>query len=277
MDADVIVLSDSEEDNVTLISPETVYDTCPADDRGIPFRVPAPGVPESYPEDPGLDPSLSIFNNAVDDFGMPLWSLSTGSQAQSGFQLFGADDVSETLVDVQNTSVTLSAPTNGYELASDRGIGSASQAQDPSICRPNAEINGSLVDNPLAFGGDDPSLQIFLPTRPAGLPAQADISDHADASNGISAEDWISLRLGDGSSRDDSAAMNGLNTRHQFPSKEDNMETLANTASLLLSMNGDRSDKATTIRPRSDGPYSHPSQPRSVRPRLYFSIESDSE
>lgn len=46
-------------------------------------------------------------------------------------------------------------------------------------------------------------------------------------------------------------------------------------ASFLLSMNDNRTGK--TSRERSDSPFSFPRQRRSVRPRLYLSIESDSE
>lgn len=50
---------------------------------------------------------------------------------------------------------------------------------------------------------------------------------------------------------------------------------LHNAASLLLGMNEDRSDKSS--RQRSASPFPFPRQKRSVRPRLYLSIESDSE
>lgn len=46
-------------------------------------------------------------------------------------------------------------------------------------------------------------------------------------------------------------------------------------ASLLLGMNDGRSDKSS--RQRSGSPFSFPRQKRSVRPRLYLSIDSDSE
>lgn len=49
----------------------------------------------------------------------------------------------------------------------------------------------------------------------------------------------------------------------------------ASTASLLLEMNDGRSEKAS--RPRSDSPFTFPRQKRSVRQRLYLSIDSDSE
>jgi hypothetical protein len=50
---------------------------------------------------------------------------------------------------------------------------------------------------------------------------------------------------------------------------------LPGAASLLLGMNDVKSDKSS--RQRSDSPFSFPRQKRSVRPRLYLSIDSDSE
>ncbi|PQP92755.1 E3 SUMO-protein ligase SIZ1 isoform X1 [Prunus yedoensis var. nudiflora] len=97
-------------------------------------------------------------------------------------------------------------------------------------------------------------------------------------SNGVPTDDWISLRLGGDASGINGAPAtpNGLNSRMQMPSRDGAMDSLADTASLLLGMNdGSRSDK--TSRQRSNSPFSFPRQKRSVRPRLYLSIDSDSE
>ncbi|XP_077233010.1 E3 SUMO-protein ligase SIZ1-like isoform X2 [Tasmannia lanceolata] len=265
MDANIIVLSDSEDDNVNPFS----------EGNANPFVVPPPGVTDLYQEEPGLGTSgstcLGLYNNNGDDFELPPWPLPPCPQEGSCFQLFGTDTVvSDGLVDAPQTSA---AHTNGYALATDTNIGAALHVQDPS----NSDMNDDLVDNPAVFSGDDPSLQIFLPTRPAEVSVRADLRDHADLSNGSRSEDWISLRLGaGGSSHGESAAPNGLNSRYK--SKEGGMDSLANTASLLLSMNDDRSDKAASKKPRFEGgPFSHPKQPRSARPRLYLSIDTDSE
>ncbi|XP_058098651.1 E3 SUMO-protein ligase SIZ1 isoform X2 [Magnolia sinica] len=214
-DADVIVLSDSEED-LTLISPENVCGADPAEGGGISFSVP-PGVAESYQEDD--NPVLGLFNSNVDEFTM--WSL---PPTASDFQLFGTGTVDQDpLVDVQPpTHVPCPAPVNGYGLAS----GAASQVQDSVVGRSNTETDGGLVDNPMAFGSDDPSLQIFLPSRPAGISVQADARDCADMSNGIRSEDWISLRLGGASSQNESADECGSNSRKQHASNEGSMARL---------------------------------------------------
>ncbi|XP_043700650.1 E3 SUMO-protein ligase SIZ1-like isoform X2 [Telopea speciosissima] len=272
--ADVIVLSDSEEENENLISTDTAYENVRADPSGIPFSVPHPGVPDLYHDsDIATGGScLGLFSGNNNDFGMPLWPLPSGTQAGSSFQLFGTDtDVSDTLVDVQGTSV------NGYVLTPETAVGTAIRVPAASVCQPNPDINDGLVDNPLAFGGEDPSLQIFLPTCPAGASAESDLRDQPDLSNGIRTEDWISLRLGGGSGggtgsangvQGNSEATNGLNSRDQISCQE---------ATLLLSMNDIRSEKSTKNRQKLDSPFSFPRQPRSVRPRLDLCIDLDSE
>ncbi|XP_010264787.1 PREDICTED: E3 SUMO-protein ligase SIZ1-like [Nelumbo nucifera] len=281
VDANVIVLTDSEEENEKFPSNEVVYQNCQSVATGIPYPVAPTKVPDSYQEDQGGNSCL-FFSGNNDDFGMPLWQLPSGTQAGPGFQLFGTDtDVSDALVGMPNTSASCPTSMNGYTLTPDMPLGSSTKVPDPSACHSNTDINDGLVDNSLAFGGDDPSLQIFLPTQPASVSAQSDTRDQPDLANGIRAEDWISLRLGGsgGGSRGhgESGATNGLNSRNQLASKEGRMEALANTASLLLSMNGNRPDRITTNKQRSDGPFSHPRQPRSVRPRLDLCIDLDSD
>lgn len=99
--------------------------------------------------------------------------------------------------------------------------------------------------------------------------------DQPDVSNGVGTEDWISLRLGgDGGVHGDSVA-NGLSSGQQVQTKDTALDSLADTASLLLGMNDSRPTKSS--RERSDSPFTFPRQRRSVRPRLYLSIDSDSE
>ncbi|XP_027345383.1 E3 SUMO-protein ligase SIZ1-like isoform X2 [Abrus precatorius] len=268
--AEIIVLSDSEEDNDILVSPAVAYKDN-RNDAADGYSVPPPGIVDSYTEDHNLggNSCLGLFPND-DDFGMSsLWSLPSGTQAGPGFQLFGSDaDVSDALVHLQHGPINCSSSLTGYAMAPDTALGSGSILQDSSAGRSDADLNGGLVDNPLAFGGDDPSLQIFLPTRPADSSMQNELRDQANVSNGVCTEDWISLSLGGGAggSNGNASTQNELNSRHQIPARE---------ASLLLGMNDVRSDKAS--RQRSDSPFSFPRQKRSVRPRLYLSIDTDSE
>ncbi|KAL3530601.1 hypothetical protein ACH5RR_009923 [Cinchona calisaya] len=274
-DTEVIVLSDSEEENDPLINSGPGYKSHQTD-GGIPYSVAPLGIPDSYPEEPALNTGGSScpgFLNGNDDDLMQMWSLlPPGGQAGPGFQLFGSDgDVSDGLVDMQPGSINCTSSLNGYTLAAETAL-----VPESSLQHPHGNITDGLVDNPLPFGGNDHSLQIFLPTTPADASLQAESRDQPDMSNGIHTEDWISLRLGgsSGGGNGESAAANGLNSGHQLQSKGGALDSLAE-ASLLLGMNDNRSSK--TSRERSDSPFTFPRQRRSVRPRLYLSIDSDSE
>ncbi|CAK7327433.1 unnamed protein product [Dovyalis caffra] len=263
--AEVIVLSDSDDDNDILISSGSVYKSN-QNDGGATFSVPPSGIVDPFPEDPTLgtdgNSCLGLFN-ANDEYGMPLWPLPPGNQAGPGFQLFNSD-VSDALVDLPHGPVNCPSSMNGYALAPETVMGSTCLIPDSSIGRSDMDVNGGLVDNPLAFGGEDPSLQIFLPTGPSDASMQSDMRDQADVSNGVRTDDWISLRLGGGSTGNLSESVPstiGLNSRQQMPSREDGMDSLAGTDSLLLGINDGRSEKAS--RQRSDSPFSFPRQKRS--------------
>ncbi|KAG4384681.1 hypothetical protein AAZX31_13G309700 [Glycine max] len=278
-DAQVIILSDSEEDNDVLMSHTRItgYKNNQTSDAVDVYSVLQPGIIDPYREDhnPG------VFNNpSEDDFGMPsLWPLQSGTPAVPGFQLFSSeveDDVSDALIDLHHGNINCSSSLNGYTLAPDT-LGSGTLIPDSSAGRPDDDLNGGLVDNPLAFPREDPSLQIFLPTKPAESSMQHELRDHADGSNGVFTEDWISLSLGGGASgsNGDTSSANELNLRPQITPREDARDSLTDAAPLLLGVNDVRPDKAS--RQRSDSPFSFPRQKRSVRPRPYLSIGSDSE
>ncbi|GFP81000.1 e3 sumo-protein ligase siz1 [Phtheirospermum japonicum] len=156
-DAEVIVLSDSEDEANPLVSSGPAV-------SGVHFPSPQNGIVDVYYENPalgvtgGVGSRVDLYNpNDVDEFGSSMWSLPAGGQGAPNFQLFGPDA--------------------------------------------DINVNGGLVDNnPLAFGGSDPSLQLFLPTRPseASAAAQPDSSACSGGLNGVRSEDWISLKLGDG-------------------------------------------------------------------------------
>ncbi|GLU19024.1 hypothetical protein SLE2022_352940 [Rubroshorea leprosula] len=280
--AEVIVLSDSDEENDILISSTASYKDNQTDTGGV-FSV-AQGISHSYPEDQTLlsgGTCLGLFNGHDDEFGMSSWSLPPGTQEGGGFQLFSSDpDVSDALVDLQRGSINCSTSMNGYLFAQENSMVSATLVPGSSVVgQGDQEINDGLVDNLLY--GDDPSLQLFLPPQPSGASVQSDMRDQTDVSNGIiRSDDWISLSLGGGANgangaNGESGTANGLNSRQQIPSRGGDIDSLANPASMLLGTNDVKSDKAS--RPRSDSPFSFPRQKRSVRPRFYFSIDSDSE
>ncbi|CAN4119379.1 unnamed protein product [Withania somnifera] len=264
-DAEVIVLSDSEEENEPIIPSGAIFNNNHNDAPVVPFPSQQQGIPDSFHDSVlvnGGNSCLGLFNSNADDFGMNMWSLPSGTQGGPGFQLFSSDaDGSGTLVDVQHGSINCTSSISGYGLAADTTIGSASLLPETYTDRPNANMNDSLVDNPLAFSGNDPSLQIFLPTRPSETSVEA-VRNQPDVSNGV---------------------VNGLSSGQQVQTKDTALDSLTDTggdapvcaASLLLGMNDSRSTKSS--RERSDSPFTFPRQRRSVRPRLYLSIDSDSE
>lgn len=230
--AEVIVLSDSDDDQDILVSSGTAYKNDDRNDAAaVNFAVPPPSIVDSFTDDHGLTGNLGLFSGGADDFGMGnIWSLPNGSQAASGFQLFCSDAGTDTLADLPTSSINCPPPMNGYNLAPSSAMGSGTLAPDSSVPRSDNDMNDGLVDNPLAFP-DDPSLQIFLPTRPSNAPVHSDIRDSADVSNGLRTDDWISLRLGGGANSGDgeSVAANGFSSRQQLPSREGALESLADT------------------------------------------------
>ncbi|KAJ4910979.1 E3 SUMO-protein ligase SIZ1 [Raphanus sativus] len=278
---EVIVLSDSDEDNDIVITPGPAYSDSRAND-GVNFPLNPSGMINSYNEDPhtiaGGSSRLGLFNDD-DEFDTPLWSFPSETPEASGFQLFASDaDVSEGLVGLHHQgSLNCGPEINGdYTMAPETSMASIPPVAPCSDGRSEAVANDGLVDNPLAFGRDDPSLQIFLPTKPDGS-AQSGFRNQGDMSNGIRSDDWISLRLGDSACEDpgEPATANGLNSSQQMSTREGSLDDTTENDSLLLGMNESRQDKAK--RQRSDNPFSFPRQKRSVRPRMFLSIDSDSD
>ncbi|XP_042397995.1 E3 SUMO-protein ligase SIZ1-like [Zingiber officinale] len=271
---DVICLSDSDEDNITLISPEPTNGVHPSEIDMVAFPT-HPKASERYSENPCPETSgtsfLELFNN-TDDFvmPMPMWPMQTCPPPASNFQLFGTE-VLDVLADPQATVDC--PPLNGFGLTPHDGE-ETSEVQEFSNCQASATMQESFVDDPLAFTDDDPSLQIFLPNQPVGVALQDGMINQTDLPNGMNSDDWISLRLAAGSGHGESAPLNGSISRQLEPPTETQMDVLSDAASLLLSINRSESNKPS---PRTQRPDSSPGQQRAVRRRLYLSIDTDSD
>lgn len=234
--AEVIILSDSEEENDILISSRSGYKGNQSEPSGINLPLDHAVMAESF-EAPvlgnGGNSCLGLFNPNDDGFGgMPLWSLPPGSQAGPSFPLFTSDgNVSDGIVDLQHGSINCTTTVNGYTFAPETDMGPAALVPDPPVNHSDPQLNDNLVNNPLVIDTDDPSLQIFLPTRPSVSSVQSNMRDHADMSNGIHTEDWISLSLGGGAigGHGDSAEVNGFSLRQQVPSGDNSLDSLADT------------------------------------------------
>uniref|UniRef100_A0A7N0ZTP6 SP-RING-type domain-containing protein n=1 Tax=Kalanchoe fedtschenkoi TaxID=63787 RepID=A0A7N0ZTP6_KALFE len=275
--ADVIVLSDSEDDDSMMPSGPAFRNNL-NDASGVSFSGHPATILDPYPGDVmmGTDgnSSFGLFETHADELGMPLGYLPPSERAPPGFQSFELGNGPSELLDLQHTSLNHTAAMDDY-------IMNPSTTASTPFLLPNsnggcAPINLDDGFNSLPFGGDDPSLQIFLPTQPSGALAHSDLRDHQDLANGIHSDDWISLRLGGGAScsRETTAGI-PLDLRKNFPSSESATNYLADNGPLHLSINGGRTDSSN--KRGSDSLSSFPRQRCPVRPRLYLSIDSDSE
>ncbi|CAH8386059.1 unnamed protein product [Eruca vesicaria subsp. sativa] len=243
----VIVLSDSDEENDVVITPGPVYSGSRTDGGGVNFPLNPSGIINSYNEDSHTmaegSSRLGVFNDD-DDFVTPLWSFPSETPEAPGFPLFASDaDVSEGLLGLHHHGP---GPLNcAPEINGDYTMAPPETSE--------VAANDGLVDNPLAFGRDDPSLQIFLPTKPDAS-SQSGFLNQADMSNGIRSDDWISLRLGDSAGGSHGEA----NSSQHMSTREGSLDTTSETASLLLGMNDNKAK-----RQRSDKPFSFPRQKRS--------------
>jgi hypothetical protein len=195
--ADVIVLSDSDEENDTLVCPPAAFDNTTANGNSFSFATNGAGYPETYHEDAGVGISdLGLLNNNAADFEMNNWQIHSYAPQEQGFQFFGTDtDVANPFVSSNNS---FSVATEDFSLDCNIGIEEPSVSHSLSICRNTNDMNGSLDDNPLALAGDDPSLQILFPSQPSSVPLQQELSECANTPNGVHHDDWTSLTLAAG-------------------------------------------------------------------------------
>ncbi|KAJ6317521.1 hypothetical protein OIU76_013126 [Salix suchowensis] len=163
--ADIIDLSDSDEENTNLVPPEIVCNTCPVDGSFSSLAA-NPGIEGSYLEDlaldAGADSCFDLFDRGVNDVEMSSWSYSSSTQAGAHFQLFNTDS---DFIDLEHSSISCAAPMNGSTLASTPTIISGGEVPDSLVCDAGAYMDPDLVHQP-------------------------------PVSNPVPTEDWISLRLG---------------------------------------------------------------------------------
>lgn len=223
LSAGIIILSDSDEETVNLVSPRVINNTFPVSSSSLSAP---PGISDPYA---CASSCLGLFNGNGNDTEMSQYPYPTGTQADPGFQLFGTDsDLSDAFIDLEQTSVDVSAPVNGNTLVSDNNLNPNGQVLNSSISHTNANLD-SLVDIPLAFVSGDPSMQSCLPSQPPCLLEQSDFGQPPPVSNGIS-EDWVSLSLGrigenipnDVDACSEPADTNGLHLRNQSGSNKGN-------------------------------------------------------
>ncbi|WOL00669.1 hypothetical protein Cni_G09382 [Canna indica] len=234
-DPHVILLSGSE-DNLILMSHDAVYDTQSAGDSIIPFPN-LPGVSERCIENAVPETNVTScprqYNNDTDEFEMPIWPVETCPHLGPGYQLFAAD-VPNVLA---NSHLSLGcAPINSYSLSSNDALADTHQVEDISNFHSHTGTIRSLVDNPLTFASNDPSLHILPSSQPVGVALQDDLIDDTNILNGISSDDWVSFRDTAGGVHDDAAFSNGSTSRKQAISKESQMDFSDDPGTLLFTM-----------------------------------------
>uniref|UniRef100_A0A6N2LQH8 SAP domain-containing protein n=1 Tax=Salix viminalis TaxID=40686 RepID=A0A6N2LQH8_SALVM len=258
--ADIIDLSDSDEENTNLVPPEIVCNTCPVDGSFSSLAA-NPGIEGSYLEDlaldAGADSCFDLFDRGVNDVEMSSWSYSSSTQAGAHFQLFNTDS---DFIDLEHSSISCSAPMNGSTLASTPTIISGGEVPDSLVCDAGAYMDVGFVDNPMRFVSEDPSLQTFLPAQPV----QPDLVHQPPVSNPVPTEDWISLRLG---STNESFGNHTMD-HTQCPAKDgvDLQNQLGSNQ--VAALNDEARSKRKYNKKISGGPFSFPRQPRSVRHML---------
>uniref|UniRef100_A0A5B6ZMD3 Putative E3 SUMO-protein ligase SIZ1 n=2 Tax=Davidia involucrata TaxID=16924 RepID=A0A5B6ZMD3_DAVIN len=280
-DAEIIALSDSDEENENFIFAGTSHETEQVAVRGINYKISLPEVLDSWPVDSSFSTDGSSclnlkHNGNVSNVGMPHYTLPSVSQVSSGFQLFGSE-VNLSDAYAQLSSIASPLPVNGYSLPPYMATGPPN-IPDSSCCL-NTKINDTSVGNPLPFGGKDPSLRSFLPTRPAGTSGHSNLTDQAGKTNGVCTVDWISLSFGgsvcNGEVLGYSPAESILHSRNQFVSVEDGMKFSANTASLpsvdddmfgWTKMNMEIDDASLCCPQRDSSSFYHPCPPQPLRP-----------
>ncbi|KAL7228724.1 hypothetical protein ACSBR2_007424 [Camellia fascicularis] len=181
---DVILLSDSEEENANFTYPETVSITQAMKNGGHSFSAPS-GTSNVYPEDPALDHGndIEIYDQA----------FASGTRAGSQFQLFHTDNVSDAFIDSDYTPVTSAPPIDGYGLTSNCTIDPSRELVDSSVCHSDTEINDILCD----------------------------LGNKPQTSNGFHGENLTAFGLGSNSSGgNNGATSNQLDLVNQFESDE---------------------------------------------------------
>ncbi|KNA10468.1 hypothetical protein SOVF_144200 [Spinacia oleracea] len=258
--ADVIVLSDSEDDDVNLVHPETSHVVCHTKNEECLISSPGENL-NSYP-DVASDEGPGIFRGSAGDFLIPQSPTPSRLPEGSGFDFFGT---SGPLLDEHNslTSLTYPRPDN-CELT-------AASAVDPAHhVIPSYDPLNTSFDHQFASANGTIPLEAILPcTLISG--------NELPILNSSPGEDWISLKTGangnESSSSNveahqESADENGLDLQNQFRSKEDSLLQRTRGES------GSRSDIAAS-RKRSDGPFTFPRQQRSQRRRTCVQTSKD--
>lgn len=245
---ELVILSDSEDEDVSLVYPGTSPVVCHAKNEEC--SNPAPERNFTYPA-VASDEGAGIFNGNADDFLIPNCPPSSSLPEGSGFDFFGN---SGALLDEHN-SATYSRPINCV-------LNSSSIIDPVHRVIDSYDPHNTSLDHQFASANGNMSLEVILP-RPLVSGNELPIL------NSSPGDDWISLRTGANANESSSSNVEvrheyaddiGLNLPNQLRSIED---------SLLQRTQGESGSgpDVAASRKRSDGPFTFPRQQRSLRKR----------
>ncbi|XP_062201935.1 E3 SUMO-protein ligase SIZ2-like [Phragmites australis] len=245
---DIIVLSDSDDDIVTVLSPSAVnYGS--ALDTGNVFPPKPPETSGVCGEQAGRCPNETSFvalNEDFSDLGLSFWECPLSPQDDPTDQMF---DPSRRVTD--NPGEAQNNPAN-Y------------QSKHESVSGGNLGVLAVAANPP--EDGHDGALQICASSERDGSISPANRCDHTQTCHDFHSVSWTSLSL----SGADESLIGAKNASQKRRSSGDGITAL--DASVLRSTND---DEPTGERCRD--PFSPPLQQRSVRPRLILNIDSDSD
>eukprot|EP01018_Ginkgo_biloba_P009947 Gb_29862 [translate_table: standard] len=306
-ESEVIVLSDSDEDDLNigsstasafagsdnlcqgglarLNSSETLPEAH-ISRNGIPYIPDSSSrLPVSFSEVNSVphnaNTPLDLFGINAGEFNPPPWLAESQNAA---FQLFETDpDVPDATVNSQHASVIRPAPINKYTIAPQQQTNRLPGARvsdypyslDSRLSYVNAEVDGDANENSRGVGNNNASLQLFPPPQPARASFEDDTSEPVITSD-ILQTNWISLSLGSGNtvgthSQETAVAVHG---KQQSANARGRLDSLANTA---LNMSNDGIQVASADNRGSESPTLCHQRQRSVRPRFYLPVDSESE
>eukprot|EP01018_Ginkgo_biloba_P026241 Gb_39446 [translate_table: standard] len=314
-EAEIILLSDSEEEKgddpnigssttsvyvgsdnhgpgglLRLNCHEALPEDPQVDCNGIPF-VPASSsvLPGSFCEVnslPGnVNPPLDLFGGSG-EFGLSHWPVHAQNPT---FQFGENEDVPAITANSWYDSATHPTAFNLYgvdpQQQDNRLFGSRiSEYSHAFHSQPgylNTQADDGLNDNLRGIGSADVPLQFFLPPQPEQVAIEGDRMESSITLNDAVQTDWISLGLGSGNSLAEAHSRKSADALHDRPQSahgRGRLDSLANTASVLLNMSNNTTQLASVDNRGSDEHSFSPHQrPHSVRPQSYLPIDSDSD
>ncbi|GAB2276717.1 hypothetical protein Dimus_011433 [Dionaea muscipula] len=252
---DVVILSDSDEDEVSLVFPKSVSEAFACRDSKF----------YDAPQTPGACSALdtvtmsTVCNGSGDDFPMP--EALHGSNITAGsFRSFSYIDATDSVpaVDLEQTSVSCSGPFSSCSFSSEFNVNPGCQVLNPSVFLNNAASDNGLIGNNLGSVDENVPLQ-GLPLAQSSLTMQLPVRSSGDVENQVSLRLEASETGACGSNIEShpvSACAHGTELRRQLTSTKD---------SLLPNPNSEPGLSLKWSKKRPRALFSCPRQPRSPR------------